>query len=74
MIVGSNLAEKDTIIRKNLGLVVESLDEAVERVENLCEEQYQKMVAEVGRFSNLLGDGYFIKRALTEAVFQLWYN
>lgn len=74
VIVGNDIAEKDTIIRKNLGLVVESLDEAVERVESMKEEQYNKMIADVGQFSDLIRGGYYVKKALIEAVFRLLYE
>ena len=74
VIVNSEIAEKDTVIRKNLGLVVDSLDEAVDKVSNMDEEKYKRMVADVGSFSNLLREGYFIKKALTDAVFQLLYD
>lgn len=74
VIVGSDIAEKDTIIRKNLGLVVESLDEAVDRVTNMKEEQYNKMVEDVGEFSNLLRGGCFVKKAMIETIFRLLYD
>ncbi|MCM1232515.1 MAG: sugar transferase [Butyrivibrio sp.] len=74
LIVSSDIAEKDTIIRKNLGLIVESLDEAVERVDKMTEEQYNKMAADVDTFADLLREGCFMKKALTEAVFRLLYD
>lgn len=74
VIVNSGLAEKNTIVRKNLGLVVDSLDEAIDRVDKMEEEQYRKMVHDVELFSNLLRQGYFIKKALVESVFQLLYE
>lgn len=74
VIVSSCIAEKDTIIRKNLGLVVDSLDEAVEKVAAMTEEEYDKMVDDVAVFSNLIRDGYFAKKVLTDAVFKLLYD
>lgn len=71
VIVNKNIAESDTIVRKNLGLSVESLDEAVGKIENMNEKQYDEMVANVALFSNLIRDGYFAKKCLTDAVFQL---
>lgn len=74
LIVNSCIAEKDTIVRKNLGLVVDSLDEAVERVSNMGREEYDKMVADVAVFSELVRQSYFTKKVLTDAVFKLLYD
>lgn len=74
VIVNSCIAEKDTIIRKNLGLVGDSLDEAVGKVINMSQEEYDKMVADVAVFSNLLRQNYFTKKVLTDAVFKLLYD
>ena len=71
IIVSSATAEKETILYKNLGLVVDSLDEAVEKVAGMEREQYIKMVESVGSFSQLLREGYFTRKLLTDAVFQL---
>lgn len=74
VVVNSCIAEKDTIVRKNLGLVVDSLDEAVERIANMSEEEYNKMVADVAVFSELIRQGYFTKKVLTDAVYKLLYD
>lgn len=74
VIVNSSIAEKDTIVRKNLGLAVKSLDEAVSRVETMEEEDYNKMVTDTEIFSSLIREGYFAKKILTDAVFQLLYE
>lgn len=71
VIIKNSIAESDTIVRKNLGMAVDSLDEAVSRIENMTENQYNKMVSDVALFSNLVRDGYFAKKCLTDAVFQL---
>ena len=74
VIVKSTIAEKDTIIRKNLGLVVDSLDEAVERTAALSQEEYDRMVDDVAVFSNLIRESYFTKKVLTDAVFNVLYD
>ncbi len=74
VIIPPDMAEEDMIIRKNLGLVVNSLDEAADRVAHISEDEYKKMVKNVECFSCLLRDGYFTKKALTDAVFQLFYS
>ena len=42
--------------------MVDSLDEAVERVAAMTQEEYDIMVDEVAVFSNLVRDSYFTKR------------
>lgn len=74
VIVNNIIAEKDTIVQKNLGLAVDSLDEAVSKVENMSEEDYNKMVSNTEIFSGLIREGYFAKKVLTDAVFQLLYE
>lgn len=74
VIVRGEIPEKDTIIRKNLGLVVDSLDEAVEKVSAMTQEEYDRMVDDVAVFSNLIRDNHFAKKVLTDAVFQLLYD
>lgn len=74
VIVNRHIAEKDTVIRKNLGLAVGSLDEAVEKVDKMNKTQYDKMVANVAVFSDLIRNSYFVKRLLTEAIFKLLYE
>ncbi|MCI9024162.1 MAG: sugar transferase [Dorea sp.] len=74
IIVRSNVAEKDTVIRKNLGIVVESLDEAVDRLVYMEKEEYRKMVDCVKLFSQLIKEGYFTKKLLVDSIFQLLYE
>lgn len=74
VIVNNSIAERDTILHKNLGFAVDSLDEAVSRVENMDENQYNRMAASVAEFSVLIREGYFAKKVLTDAVFQLLYD
>lgn len=72
VIVPTGVGEEDTIRRKNLGLVVDSLDEAVERIGNMSEREYREMADNVEEFAYLLRDGFFTRKALTDAVFGLW--
>lgn len=74
VIVKSSIAEQETIIRKNLGLVVDSLDEAVEKIAAMCQEDYDKMVDAISVFSNLIRENYFVKKVLTDAVFKVLYD
>lgn len=74
VIVHNSIPEADTIRRKNLGLVIDSLDEAVGRIEHMTEEEYNRMVQAVDTFGELIREGYFAKKVLTDAVFQLLYD
>lgn len=74
VIVNSTTPERDTIIRKNLGIIADSLDEAVDKVKSISDEQYQKMTANVDTFGSLIRGGYFTKRLLSEAVFKTRYE
>lgn len=74
VIVHNSIAEADTIRRKNLGLVVGSMDEAVEEVRGMTEERYNQMVRGVDSFGNLVRQGYFAKKLLTDAIFYLLYE
>ena len=64
----------DTIQRKNLGLAVDSLEEAVDKVERMTEGQYNQMLQDVDSFGNLIRNGYFARKLLTDAVFNLLYE
>lgn len=74
VIVNKSIAESDTVVRKNLGLAVDSLDEAVRIIENMSENEYNKMVSDVAVFSSLIREGYFTQKCLTDAVFKLLYD
>jgi len=74
VIVNNCIAERDTIIRKNLGLAVDSLDEAVERVAAMSPGEYDKMVDDLAVFSELVRQSCFAKKVLTEAVFKLLFD
>ncbi|WP_295729300.1 sugar transferase [uncultured Limosilactobacillus sp.] len=74
IIVNSDTPEIDTIRRKNLGLVADSLDEAVAKVKATTADQYTEMQQSVDKFADLIRQGYFTKRLLIEAVFKVLYE
>lgn len=74
VIVHQSVAQSATVIRKNLGLAVESLEEAVELVGSMGKEEYEKMANSVETFADLIREGYFTKKVLTEAVYKLLYD
>lgn len=74
IIVSSDTPEAETISKKNLGIVTDNLDEAIQRVKNMTDEEYQQMAASVDQFAKLIRGGYFTKRASAEAVFKVRYE
>lgn len=74
VIVSNSIPEANTILEKKLGLAVDSLDEAVRKIECMTEGQYNQMVTRVASFGKLLREGYFTKKLLIDAVFQVLYD
>lgn len=74
VIVPDSIPEADTVRRKSLGLTVESLEEAVNRIEYMTEEEYNRMAQAVDSFGQLIRNGYFAKKLLADAVFRLLYD
>lgn len=72
VIVPQGISNQYLIEKNRLGIVVNSLEEAVERVKDITEQEYQEYAESVGRFAVLLRNGYFTKRLLVEAVHALF--
>ncbi len=72
VIVPQGISNQYLIEKNRLGIVVNSLEEAVERVKDITEQEYQEYVDCVGRFAILLRNGYFTKKLLVEAVHALF--
>lgn len=62
------------IIEENhLGVIVQSLDEAVNKVETMDEMEYREYVQCVQQFAPALRKGYYTQRCLVEAI-QMFYR
>ncbi len=72
VIVPRGISNQYLIEKNRLGIVVDSLEEAVEKVKNIIEQEYREYTESVGRFATLLRNGYFTKRLLVEAVHALF--
>ncbi|TFU97644.1 nucleotide sugar synthetase-like protein [Streptococcus cuniculi] len=69
--VQKGIANQAIIENNQLGFVVESLEEVVEVIQGMTEATYQEMVERVRQFNPLLREGYFTRRLLTNAVFEV---
>jgi hypothetical protein len=70
VIINPQTPARQLIEQNHLGIVVSSLDEAVQAVADFPDDRYQAMQAAVERFAFLLRNGYFTRRVLTAAVFK----
>lgn len=62
----ANLIEKN-----NWGILVDALEEAVEVINNMSEEEYQKYIDSVSKVSFLLGNNWFTKKLLVDSIYKL---
>lgn len=74
IIVNSDTPEKDTIIRRHLGIVADDLDTVEKSVSTVSDDEYMKMINSVDQFAELIRQGYFTKRLLVNAIFKLLYD
>ncbi len=72
VIVPAGISCQKLIEENFLGLVVNSLDEAVRAVESMNESQYQEYVQHVGQFAPALRNGYYTKKCLIDAIQALY--
>lgn len=68
VIVPRGISNQCMIEENGLGIVVDTLGEAVEAVKNMKEAEYQKYASAVSRFAPLLREGAFTKKCLTDAL------
>lgn len=68
VIVPKGISNQYLIEKNHLGLVEDSLAEAVEKVKNMKEADYGGYVRSVKEFAPLIRNGYFTKRFLIDAV------
>lgn len=68
VIAQKGIANQQLIERNKLGLLVDSLDQATQMIEEIGVEDYQTMVDHVRSFSPVIRQGLFTRKILTEAV------
>lgn len=64
VIVSKNSALEDLVISKNIGIVIDSLNEIEERLDNISREEYQAMLEAVKREASIISRGGNIVRCL----------
>lgn len=74
IIARRGVSSEKIITENGLGIIVDSIDEAMERVEKMSDEEYHEMALRVKKFSQLLRNGYFAKRLLINAVHEVLRN
>ncbi|MBZ6001950.1 MAG: sugar transferase [Leuconostoc gelidum] len=71
VIVKTGTAIAKVVATYNLGLVIDSLDNLKDNLQNISPDELLKMVIQVNHFRKLLMSGYFTKQAIMNAEFQL---
>lgn len=74
IIVNSKTPEAETIKRKKLGIIADSLAEAQAKVLQINDDEYKELTDNVESFAKLIREGYFTKKALADAVVKARYE
>lgn len=68
VIVWKDAAIADFILKNEVGIVVESLDSLEGRIKDVSHEEYRKLCENACRIGELVREGYYFEKALTEAL------
>ena len=68
VIVPRGISNQCMIEQNHLGIVVDTLDEAVETVRSITEQEYREYTAAVAGFAPLLRNGFFTKKCLVDVI------
>lgn len=68
VIVPVGIANQAIIEKNHLGLVVNSLEEAIAVAESMKETEYQQYIQSVRQFAQIVRSGYYTKKSLIDAV------
>ena len=71
LIVHRDISCRKLIENNHWGIVVDSLEEAVQKVKAMSEDEYQGYVDSIAKVSELLGDSYFTKKLLIDTIYKL---
>lgn len=70
VIVHRGIAQEDFIVKHHLGIAVDSLDEAVDKVQNMSDDEYHQLGEYTYRAGRMTRTGMFTQRALVDAIFK----
>lgn len=68
VIIWKEAAAAEFIVKNNLGIAVESMNEIPSAVHNISDEQYFRMKKNAEEMSEKMADGFFTKKAVSSAV------
>lgn len=71
VIVPDYLSNADFVKEKGIGIVVSSLEEANEMVQNCTEDNYNQMVSNLKHVQYLINNGYFTKKLFVDTIMAL---
>ena len=74
IIVNSKTPEAETIKRKKIGIIADSLAEAQAKVLQINDDEYKELIENVDAFAKLIRGGYFTKKVLSDAIFKVRYE
>lgn len=74
IIAPRKISNQQLIEKNHLGLIVDTVDEAVEKVKKMTEKEYGEYASHVKQFATLVREGYFTKKLLIEAVHAILRN
>lgn len=66
-----DISNRDMIEKNHLGLLVNSVDEAVDKILGMTEKEYNCYVEHIKKFAILIRNGYFTKKFLIEAIHKM---
>ena len=67
MIVWKEAALAEFVLENNLGFAVNSLLDLPEKIAEISEEDYNKMITHVQKMGNKIRSGYFLSEALKKS-------
>lgn len=68
VVIPRYLSNAEIIEKNHLGILVDSIEEAVKKINQITPEEYQDMQRHITDFGYLIKNGYFTKKAIVDAV------
>lgn len=71
VVIHRGVAQTEMVDKYHLGIIADSLTDAVEKIKNVSADDYRQMAENVNRIAQLTRHGIFTKRALQQAVYEV---